>query len=123
MEEIAKATPEDIKNTYLEVEDVDDEKIILQLNFASSLVERDIKKGTLTEDMRKMAETYMCCHLLYINYFKTSEDKLNGNTSDKKLTPKLGMGLQGSPYGQMYLTLLNTTMEDNDVVSGIGFLS
>lgn len=120
---MSDASIKEIKNTYQEIEDVDDEKIELQLEFAKSLVDIDIKKGILAEDMRRMAVTYMCCHLLYINYFKTSEDKLNGNTSDKKLTPKLGMGLQGSPYGQMYLTFINSSMEDSQVVSGIGILS
>ena len=117
------AFEEDIRNTYQEIEDISRDKIALQLEFARTLVKKDVEKGIITDDMRRMAETYMCCHLLYINYFKTSEDKLNGNTSDKKLTPKLGMGLQGSPYGQMYLTLINTTSTDDDVVSGLGIIS
>ena len=97
----------------------------MQLEFAATIVDKDIKTGQLDEDYRGMAEVYMTCHLLYMNYLKTSEDTLNGNTRDKKLTPKLGMGLQGSTYGQMYLSLKSQTIAmDQDLpVSGVGFLS
>ncbi|WP_306583720.1 hypothetical protein [Fusobacterium ulcerans] len=110
-----------IKDTYLEVEDIEESKIQLQLKYASLMVDKDIKNRELDEDYREMAEVYMTCHLLYINYFKTSEDKLD-STTDKKLTPKLGMGLQGSPYGQMYLSIKNQASGVEEAVSGIGIL-
>ena len=119
------ARPQQIKDTYIEVEDLEDRVIELQLEFAATIVDKDIKTGQLDEDYRGMAEVYMTCHLLYMNYLKTSEDTLNGNTRDKKLTPKLGMGLQGSTYGQIYLSLKSQTIAmDQDLpVSGVGFLS
>lgn len=113
-----------IKKTYREMAGETEDIIQLQINYAAVLVNKDIKTGALDEDYREMAETYMTCHLLYMNYLKTSEDKIEG-TQDKKLTPKMGTGLQGSPYGQMYLSFYSMTgaVDDDRPVSGAGFLS
>lgn len=118
-------TVEKIKKTYREVEEETEDIIQLQMEYASILVDKDIKNGALDADYREMAETYMTCHLLYMNYLKTSEDKISGDTHDKKLTPKMGTGLQGSPYGQMYLSFYSMTgaVDDDRPVSGVGFLS
>lgn len=117
-------TVEKIKKTYREVDGETEDVIQLQMEYAALLVDKDIKNGALDAEYREMAEVYMTCHLLYINYFKTSEDKLD-STTDKKLTPKMGTGLQGSPYGQMYLSFYSMTgATSNDrPVSGVGFLS
>jgi|GEM_PF-5776450 len=114
-----------IKKTYREMAGESEDIIQLQMNYAAVLVDKDIKTGTLDGDYREMAETYMTCHLLYMNYLKTSEDKIEGSTQDKKLTPKMGTGLQGSPYGQMYLSFYSITgaVDDDRPVSGVGFLS
>lgn len=113
-----------IKKTYREVDEETEDVIQLQMDYAAVLVDKDIKTGALDGDYREMAETYMTCHLLYMNYLKTSEDKIS-DTQDKKLTPKMGTGLQGSPYGQMYLSFYSMTgATSNDrPVSGVGFLS
>lgn len=115
---------ENIKKTYREIVEETEDIIQLQMAYAAVLVDKDIKTGALDEDYREMAETYMTCHLLYMNYLKTSEDKIS-DTQDKKLTPKMGTGLQGSPYGQMYLSFYSMTgATSNDrPVSGVGFLS
>lgn len=117
-------TVENIKKTYREVDEETEDIIKLQMEYAALLVDKDIKNGALDSDYREMAETYMTCHLLYMNYLKTSEDKLS-DTRDKKLTPKMGTGLQGSPYGQMYLSFYSMTgaVDDDRPVSGVGFLS
>lgn len=117
-------TVEKIKKTYREVEEETEDIIQLQMEYAALLVDKDIKNGALNSDYREMAETYMTCHLLYMNYLKTSEDKIS-DTRDKKLTPKMGTGLQGSPYGQMYLSFYSMTgaVDDDRPVSGVGFLS
>ena len=117
-------TIENIKKTYKEMVNQSDGIIQLQMDYAAVLVDKDIKTGTLDGDYREMAETYMTCHLLYMNYLKTSEDKIS-DTQDKKLTPKMGTGLQGSPYGQMYLSFYSITgaVDDDRPVSGVGFLS
>lgn len=114
-----------IKKTYREVDEETEDVIQLQMEYAALLVDKDIKNGALDADYREMAETYMTCHLLYMNYLKTSEDKISGDTHDKKLTPKMGTGLQGSPYGQMYLSFYSMTgaADDDRPVSGVGFLS
>lgn len=114
-----------IKKTYREMAGETEDIIQLQMNYAAVLVNKDIKTGALDEDYREMAETYMTCHLLFMNYLKTSEDKIEGSTQDKKLTPKMGTGLQGSPYGQMYLSFYSMTgaVDDDRPVSGVGFLS
>lgn len=114
-----------IKKTYREVDEETEDVIQLQMEYAALLVDKDIKNGALDADYREMAETYMTCHLLYMNYLKTSEDKIEGSTQDKKLTPKMGTGLQGSPYGQMYLSFYSMTgaVDDDRPVSGVGFLS
>lgn len=114
-----------IRKTYREMVNQSDDIIQLQMDYAAVLVDKDIKTGTLDGDYREMAETYMTCHLLYMNYLKTSEDKIEGSTQDKKLTPKMGTGLQGSPYGQMYLSFYSITgaVDDDRPVSGVGFLS
>lgn len=116
---------EKIKKTYREMAGETEDIIQLQMNYAAVLVNKDIKTGALDEDYREMAETYMTCHLLFMNYLKTSEDKIEGSTQDKKLTPKMGTGLQGSPYGQMYLSFYSMTgaVDDDRPVSGVGFLS
>lgn len=113
-----------IKKTYREMVGEMKDIIQLQMNYAAVLVDKDIKTGALDGDYREMAETYMTCHLLYMNYLKTSEDKIS-DTQDKKLTPKMGTGLQGSPYGQMYLSFYSMTgaVDDDRPVSGVGFLS
>lgn len=113
-----------IKKTYREMVVEMEDIIQLQMNYAAVLVDKDIKTGALDGDYREMAETYMTCHLLYMNYLKTSEDKIS-DTQDKKLTPKMGTGLQGSPYGQMYLSFYSMTgaVDDDRPVSGVGFLS
>lgn len=113
---------QDIQNTYQEIEGVENDAIILQLGFAKALVARDIKNNKIDTTLEKMATVYMTCHLLYMNYFKTAEDTLNGNTKDKRLTPKIGMGLKASPYGQTYMSLMSNTLEKSDVVSGVAFL-
>lgn len=117
-------TVERIKKTYREVDEETEDIIQLQMEYAALLVDKDIKNGALDADYREMAETYMTCHLLYMNYLKTYEDKIEG-TQDKKLTPKMGTGLQGSPYGQMYLSFYSMTgaVDDDRPVSGVGFLS
>ena len=117
-------TVEKIKKTYREVDEETEDVIQLQMEYAALLVDKDIKNGALDADYREMAETYMTCHLLYMNYLKTSEDKIS-DTQDKKLTPKMGTGLQGSPYGQIYLSFYSMTgATSNDrPVSGVGFLS
>lgn len=117
-------TVEKIKKTYREVDEETEDIIQLQMEYAALLVDKDIKNGALDADYREMAETYMTCHLLYMNYLKTSEDKIS-DTRDKKLTPKMGTGLQGSPYGQMYLSFYSMTgaVDDDRPVSGVGFLS
>jgi hypothetical protein len=117
-------TVEKIKKTYREVDEETEDIIQLQMEYAALLVDKDIKNGALDADYREMAETYMTCHLLYMNYLKTSEDKIS-DTQDKKLTPKMGAGLQGSPYGQMYLSFYSMTgaIDDDRPVSGVGFLS
>lgn len=114
-----------IKKTYREMAGETEDIIQLQMNYAAVLVDKDIKTGALDGDYREMAETYMTCHLLFMNYLKTSEDKIEGSTQDKKLTPKMGTGLQGSPYGQMYLSFYSMTgaVDDDRSVSGVGFLS
>lgn len=113
-----------IKKTYREMVGEMEDIIQLQMNYAAVLVDKDIKTGALDGDYREMAETYMTCHLLYMNYLKTSEDKIS-DTQDKKLTPKMGTGLQGSPYGQIYLSFYSMTgaVDDHRPVSGVGFLS
>lgn len=117
-------TVEKIKKTYREVDEETEDIIKLQMEYAALLVDKDIKNGALDSDYREMAETYMTCHLLYMNFLKTYEDKIEG-TQDKKLTPKMGTGLQGSPYGQMYLSFYSMTgaVDDDRPVSGVGFLS
>lgn len=114
-----------IKKTYREMAGETEDIIQLQMDYAAVLVDKDIKTGALDGDYREMAETYMTCHLLFMNYLKTSEDKIEGSTQDKKLTPKMGTGLQGSPYGQIYLSFysMSGAVDDDRSVSGVGFLS
>lgn len=113
---------QDIQYTYQEIEDLEEDKIILQLGFAKALVDKDIKDNKIDLELRKMAIVYMTCHLLFLNYSKSSEDSLNGDTKDKRVIPKIGMGLKSSPYGQTYLSFMSKTLESTDVVSGIAFL-
>ena len=114
-----------IKKTYREMAGETEDIIQLQMDYAAVLVDKDIKTGALDGAYREMAETYMTCHLLFMNYLKTSEDKIEGSTQDKKLTPKMGTGLQGSPYGQIYLSFysMSGAVDDDRSVSGVGFLS
>jgi len=118
------ATINDVKAKYKEIEDESDETIESALEDASILVDDDVINGTITEKKRKMAEAYMACHLLFLNFGKTIEDKWDGDTTDKKMAPKLGMGLSSSPYGQFYLTLkCKKDCSNAGPVSGFGSFS
>lgn len=113
-----------IKATYKEMKDIPDEDINVQLTYAEILVKNDVSEGNLKKEFEEMGIVYMTCHLLYMNYFKNSETKLNGDTSSKKLTPGLGAGIKASPYGQLYLTLYSIASSDDEdsAVSGVIFL-
>lgn len=118
-----KAIAEDVKATYKEVAEIEESIIETQLEFASALVQKDITAGKLNAELQKIGETYLACHLLYMNYQKNSETRINGDTSLKKLTPTLGTGIQSSPYGQVYLSLLSdSTKKDDSCTSGVVFL-
>lgn len=113
-----------IKATYKEMKDIPDDDINVQLAYAEILVKNDVSEGNLKKEFEEMGIVYMTCHLLYMNYFKNSETKLNGDTSSKKLTPGLGAGIKSSPYGQLYLTLYSIASSDDEdsAVSGVLFL-
>lgn len=118
-----KAVAEDVKATYKELIDVDDSIIEVQLEFAAKLVQKDIIAGKLDPSLQKLGETYLACHLLFMNYQKNSETKINGDTSIKKLSPTLGTGINASPYGQMYLSFCSqSTRTEDSAVSGVLFL-
>lgn len=118
------ATIEDVRNRYQEIDDVSDTIIQSAIDDAAILVDDDVTGGTISESKRKMAESYMACHLLFLNYNKTQEDKWNGDTTDKRMTMKLGTGLNSSPYGQFYLTLkCKKDCSNAGPVSGVGFMS
>lgn len=119
-----KSIKDKIKATYKEIGNVSDEVIQVQLDYAEVLVKNDILEGNLKKEFEEMGTVYMTCHLLYMNYFKNSETRLNGDTSSKKLTPGLGAGIKASPYGQLYLTLYSIASSDDEdnAVSGVMFL-
>lgn len=110
-----------VKSTYKEMKDIPDEEIKIQGNYAEILVKNDILEGNLKKEFEEMGIVYMTCHLLYMNYFKNSETRINGDTSSKKLTPGLGAGIKASPYGQLYLTLYSIASSDDEdsAVSGV----
>ncbi|MGL5686029.1 MAG: DUF4054 domain-containing protein [Vagococcus fluvialis] len=113
-----------VRAKYLEMIDVSDDIIQSALDDAAILVDDDVLGGTISESKRKMAESYMACHLLFLNFGKTAEDKWDGDTSDKKMLGKLGTGLNWSPYGQFYLTLkCKKDCSNAGPVSGLGFMS
>ena len=113
-----------IKANYKEVDKVYDEVIAIQQSYAEILVKNDILEGNLKKEFEEIGIVYMTCHLLYMNYFKNSETRINGDTSSKKLTPGLGAGIKASPYGQLYLTLYSIASSDDEdsAVSGVIFL-
>ena len=119
-----KSIKDKIKATYKEIGNVSDEVIQVQLDYAEVLVKNDILEGNLKKEIEEMGTVYMTCHLIYMNYFKNSETRLNGDTSSKKLTPGLGAGIKASPYGQLYLTLYSIASSDDEdnAVSGVMFL-
>lgn len=113
---------EKIKRTYKSAKNIEIEDIDTQLQFAKTMVAKDVKEGKLDEEFRDMGIVYLTCHYLFINYSSIKSDGITGGTNRTNLTGTLGKGLEASFFGQQYSKMTNQEKEDDSNVSGAVFL-
>lgn len=111
-----------IRNTYKETEDIEDDKIQTQLDFAKIMVSKDIKNNRLDADFEEMGVVYLTCHYLFLNYSSIKSDGITGGTNRTNLTGQLGKGLEASFYGQQYSKITNQEKDEDKNVSGVVIL-
>lgn len=112
----------DIKNTYKGAEDLSDEVIKTQINFAKLLIQRDIKNGVLDYEFESMGIVYLTCHYLYLNHSGIKSDSLDSSSKTRAIGV-LGKGYEASFYGQQYALLTNKEKFSEECLSsGVVFL-
>ncbi|WP_297406956.1 hypothetical protein [uncultured Cetobacterium sp.] len=112
----------DVKNTYKGAQDLSDEAIKTQMNFAKLLIQKDINNGVLDTEFKDMGIVYLTCHYLYLNHSAIKSDSLESSSKTRAIG-QLGKGYEASFYGQQYALLTNKEKASEEKLSsGVIFL-